>query len=125
GFPYGGWIFPLGDEALGHQIDTVLRPPYDLLLGRRTYEIFAAYWPFNTSEPAIAEPFNACRKYVMTRSNIALDWANSESVADLDALAAIKAGEGPPLVIQGSSTLYPQLLAHGLLDRLILMSAPV
>ncbi len=125
GFAHGGWLFPLGDEALGHQIDTVLNPPYDLLLGRRTYDIFAAYWPFNTSEPKIAEPFNQCRKYVLTRSDMALDWANSARVADLDALAAIKAGEGPDLVIQGSSTLYPQLIGRGLIDRLVLMVAPV
>jgi dihydrofolate reductase len=125
GFAFGGWLAPLGDEALGHQVDTVLRPPYDLLLGRRTYEIFAAHWPFNTTEPEIAEPFNSCRKYVLTRSDMALDWANSERVASLDALAAIKAGDGPPMVIQGSSTLYPQLLRRGLVDRLVLMVAPV
>ncbi|ODP37100.1 dihydrofolate reductase family protein [Sphingomonas turrisvirgatae] len=124
-FPFGGWLAPLGDEALGNQIATVLTPPYDLLLGRATYEIFAAYWPFNQNAPDIAEPFNACRKYVMTRSDLPLDWNNSERVADLDALAAIKAGEGPDIVIQGSSTLYPQLLQRGLIDRLVLMTAPV
>jgi dihydrofolate reductase len=125
GFAYGGWLAPLGDEALGHQIDSVLRPPYDLLLGRRTYDIFAAYWPFNTTEPEIAEPFNRCRKYVVTRSDMTLDWQHSERLVDLDAVAALKAGEGPPIVIQGSSTLYPQLLARGLIDRLVLMVAPV
>lgn len=125
GFPFEGWLAPLGDEALGNQIDSVFSQPYDLLLGRRTYEIFAAYWPFNTSEPSIAKPFNACRKYVMTRSDMALDWHNSERVGDLDALAMIKAADGPNLVIQGSSTLYPQLLANGLIDRLVLITAPV
>lgn len=125
GFPYEGWLAPLGDEALGNQIDSVFSAPYDLLLGRRTYEIFAAYWPFNMTEPSIAEPFNACRKYVLTRSADPLEWHNSERVSDLDALAAVKAGDGPNLVIQGSSTLYPQLLARGLIDRLVLMTAPV
>lgn len=125
GFPFEGWLAPLGDEALGAQIDSVFKQPYDLLLGRRTYEIFAAYWPFNTNAPEIAEPFNRCRKYVLTHSDMALDWANSERVSDLDALAAIKAGDGPDIVIQGSSTLYPQLLARGLIDRLVLMTAPV
>jgi dihydrofolate reductase len=125
GFPFGGWLAPLGDEALGRQIASVLTPPYALLLGRKTYEIFAAYWPWNTNAPDIAEPFNACTKYVMTRSGMALDWANSARVADLDALAAIKAGDGPDIVIQGSSTLYPQLIERGLIDRLVLMTAPV
>ncbi|MEG3180926.1 dihydrofolate reductase family protein [Sphingomonas sp. LT1P40] len=124
-FPYGGWLATMFDEALGNQIDSLLKPPYDLLLGRRTYDIFAAHWPFNTDAPEIAEPFNQCRKYVMTRSDMALDWQNSECVPDLDALAAIKAGDGPNIVIQGSSTLYPQLLERGLIDRLILMIAPV
>jgi dihydrofolate reductase len=125
GFPFEGWLAPLGDEALGHQIDSVFRQPYDLLLGRRTYEIFAAHWPFNTDAPEIAEPFNRCRKYVLTRGDMALDWHNSERVPDIDALAAIKAGDGPDIVIQGSSTLYPKLLQRGLIDRLVLMVAPV
>ena len=125
GFRFGGWLAPLGDEALGNQVDTLFTRPFDLLLGRRTYDIFAAHWPFNTTEPEIAGPFNACRKYVLTRSDMALDWRNSERVPDIDALATIKAGEGPDLVIQGSSTLYPPLLQRGLIDRLILMTAPV
>ncbi len=124
-FAHGGWLFPVGDEALGNQIDSLLKPPYDLLLGRRTYDIFAAHWPFNTDAPEIAGPFNQCRKYVLTRSDMALDWQNSERVPGLDALAAIKASDGPNIVIQGSSTLYPQLLERGLIDRLILMIAPV
>lgn len=125
GFSFEGWLAPLGDEALGNQIDSVLRPPYDLLLGRRTYEIFAAHWPFNTDAPEIAVPFNACCKYVVTGSDMPLDWHNSVAVGDIDAIAAIKAGDGPDLVIQGSSTLYPQLLQRGLIDRLVLMVAPV
>jgi dihydrofolate reductase len=125
GFTLGGWLANVGDEALNHQISTLLSSPYDLLLGRRTYEIFAAYWPFNIDAPAIAKPFNRCRKYVLTHSDAPLDWANSERVADLDALAGIKAGDGPDIVIQGSSTLYPQLMARGLLDRLVLMRAPL
>lgn len=125
GFTHQGWLAPLGDEALESQIDTVFRQPYDLLLGRRTYEIFAAHWPFNTDAPEIAEPFNRCRKYVLTRGGTSLDWTNSVAVPDIDDVAAIKAGEGPNLVIQGSSTLYPQLLARGLIDRLVLMVAPV
>jgi dihydrofolate reductase len=125
GFPYGGWLAPLADAALGNQIGTVFGGPFDLLLGRRTWEIFAAHWPFSQDIPEIAEPFNRCRKYVLTRSDMALDWDGSERVADMDAVAALKGGDGPDLVIQGSASLYPQLLARGLIDRLILITAPV
>jgi dihydrofolate reductase len=65
------------------------------------------------------------QKYVLTRSDPRLDWQGSHRLADLDALAKVKAGDGPDLVIQGSSTIYPQLLTRGLLDRLVLMIGPV
>jgi dihydrofolate reductase len=69
--------------------------------------------------------FAKAQKYVLTGSGAPLDWKDSHRVADLDALAKVKAEGGPDLVIQGSSTLYPQLLARGLLDRLVLMIAPI
>jgi dihydrofolate reductase len=125
GFAHGGWLSSVFDEALGNQVETVFKPPFDLLLGRRTWEIFAAHWPFISDEDAIAAAFRRCRKYVLTRSDMALDWEGSERVAGLDALAKIKQGGGPDLVIQGSSTLYPQLLARGLIDRLVLIAAPI
>jgi dihydrofolate reductase len=99
---------------------------FDLLLGRRTYDIFAAYWPFAPDEAKdIRDPFNRCTKYVVTHGQQALDWNNSVRVGDLDQLAEIKRADGPDLVIQGSSTLYPQLLKAGLLDQLTLMTFPV
>jgi dihydrofolate reductase len=125
GFDHGGWLTTFFDEALGHQVDTLFTPPFDLLLGRRTYEIFAAHWPFQPMDEPIAAAFARCRKYVLTRSDMALDWQGSERVPDLDALACLKAEDGPTLVIQGSSTLYAQLLERGLLDRLVLMTAPL
>ena len=128
GFRFGGWLAPLGDEGLGNQIDSLFAKPFDLLLGRRTYDIFAGFWPFLPAEAGdgeIAILFNRIRKYVLTRSDAPLEWAGSERLADIDALAALKREDGPDLVIQGSATLYPQLLQHGLLDRLILMTAPV
>ena len=100
--------------------------PFDLLLGRRTYEIFAGYWPYAPDEMAdIRDPFNACTKYVVTHRDQPLDWQNSKRIATLDDLREIKRGDGPDLVIQGSSTLYPQLLDAGLLDELTLMISPV
>ena len=125
GFAHGGWLQPIFDEAVGHQIDTLFTLPFDLLLGRRTYEIFAAFWPFMPPDDPIAAKFASANKYVLTGSDAPLAWQRSHRMADLDALAKLKENDGPDLVIQGSSTLYPQLLSRGLLDRLVLMIAPI
>jgi dihydrofolate reductase len=125
GFAHGGWFAALFEEAVGSQVDTFFKPPFDLLLGRRTYEIFASHWPFVPPEDEIGQLFSTISKYVLTSSAEPLAWAGSHRLADVDALAALKAQDGPNLVIQGSSTLYPQLLARGLVDRLVLMVAPV
>ncbi len=125
GFAFSGWLPPVGDDAIHDTIGALFGRPFDLLLGRRTYDIFAAYWPFAPDEMAdIRDPFDQCTKYVVTHRDDPLEWQNSRKV-DLDALRAIKQGDGPDLVIQGSSTLYPQLLAAGLLDELTLMISPV
>lgn len=125
GFPHGGWLAPYFEEAIGNQVDSLFRMPFDLLLGRRTYDIFAAYWPFQPDDEPIARMFGQADKYVLTRSEEAVEWRGSHGLAGLDELAALKERDGPDLVIQGSSTLYPQLLERGLLDRLVLMVAPV
>jgi len=125
GFALGGWLAPLFDEGLGRQVDSLLREPFDLLLGRRTYEIFAAHWPYMPADDPIAAAFDRIGKFVLTRSEATLDWRGSHRLADLEALAALKRQDGPDLVIQGSATLYPQLLAHGLLDRIVTMTAPI
>lgn len=125
GFPHGGWLAPVFDEGLGNQVDTLFGQPFDLLLGRRTYEIFAAYWPFAPADDPIAAAFGKARKYVLSRGGVALTWQGSERLASLDDLAKVKEAVGPNLVIQGSASLYPQLIARGLLDRLVLMTAPV
>jgi dihydrofolate reductase len=125
GFAYGGWLEPVGDEAMEEQIGKIFSAPFDLLLGRRTYDIFAGYWPYQSMDNPIAATFARCGKYVLTHSDAPLEWQGSRRLADLDALAAVKRQHGPDLVIQGSSTLYPQLLARGLIDRLVLIVAPV
>ncbi len=125
GFEHGGWLAPMFDEAIGNQIDTLFGKSFDLLLGRRTYDIFASYWPFQPMDEPIAAKFAEAGKYVLTSSDAQLEWRGSHRLADLDALAKLKEEDGPDLVIQGSSTLYPQLLARGLLDRLVLMVAPL
>src|SRR5215213_11634655 len=126
GFKFSGWLPPVGDEAIEAKIGELFGRPFDLLLGRRTYDIFAAYWPFAPDEMAgIRDPFNACTKYVVTGGNQPLEWENSERLGSLEPLRDIKQGSGPDLVIQGSSTLYPQLLAAGLLDELTTMISPI
>ncbi|HKV55453.1 MAG TPA: dihydrofolate reductase family protein [Candidatus Binataceae bacterium] len=121
-FSFGGWTvnFPLSglmDEAMGED--------YDLLLGRRTYEIFAAYWPFMDDE--IARKFNAVNKYVAAGPETPLTWAGSHRLeGDLaEAVRALKATEGRDLLIQGSSEVIHTLLAHDLIDRLTLLTYPV
>ena len=126
GFEHGGWLPALWDEEVGETIDQVLKEPFDLLLARKTYDIFAAYWPYATGESKpMGEMFDRIGKYVLTRGDQPLEWQNSHRVGSLDALAELKRGDGPDLVIQGSTTLYPQLLAAGLLDRLTLMTFPI
>lgn len=126
GFRFSGWLPPVGDEGIEAKIGELFGRPFDLLLGRRTYDIFAAYWPYAPDEMAdIRDPFNACIKYVVTHGDQPLVWENTERVDAIEALRAIKQGDGPDLVIQGSSTLYPQLLEAGLLDELTLMISPV
>lgn len=126
GFKFSGWLPPVGDDAIDRKIGELFGQPFDLLLGRRTYEIFAAYWPYASDQMAsIRDPFNACTKYVVTHRDQPLAWENSERVDAIDALRKIKQGDGPDLVIQGSSTLYPQLLEAGLLDELTLMITPI
>jgi dihydrofolate reductase len=125
GFRFSGWLPPVGDDAINDKIGELFGRPFELLLGRRTYDIFAAYWPFAPDEMAdIRNSFNACTKYVLTHRDEPLAWENSERV-DIEALRRIKQSDGPDLVIQGSSTLYPQLLEADLLDELTLMISPV
>jgi dihydrofolate reductase len=126
GFAHGGWMFPLADEAVGEAIGDFFAGPYDLLLGRRTYEIFAAYWPYATGEGAgMGEAFTAANKYVLTHGEQELPWENSHRLRGMEDVAALRQGDGPDLLIQGSSMIYPGLLAAGLLDRLVLYTYPV
>ena len=126
GFDQGGWVFKLWDEAVGDAIGALFAGEYDLLLGRRTYDIFAAYWPYVEGEgAAMGEAFTRANKYVLTRGDKPLEWANSHRLTSIGDVAALKQGDGPDLIIQGSSTIYPGLLAVGLIDRLLLMTFPV
>src|SRR5688572_9191239 len=95
GFRFGGWVFPYFDEAGGESIGKLFAAPFELLLGRRTYDIFAAYWPHQPADSPnrdIAEPFNRVRKHVATHHPESLDWNNSHALkGDLaNALRALK-----------------------------------
>ncbi len=125
GFEFGGWLFGVDDDEIGEKIGELFDRPFELLLGRRTYDIFAAYWPYIPDENPIAESFNRISKFVLTRSNEPLEWAGSQPLSSMDEVAALKAADGPDLIIQGSSTIYPQLLERGLIDQLHLMVTPI
>lgn len=126
GFDEGGWVFKVWDEAVGDAIGRLFAGEYDLLLGRRTYDIFAAYWPYVEGEgAAMGEAFTRANKYVLTRGDQPLEWANSHRLQNIDDVAALKKDDGPDLIIQGSRAIYPGLLAAGLIDRLTLMTFPV
>ena len=125
GFRFGGWVAPFWDENMG-PFEKLIMSEYDLLLAKRTYDIFSAYWPYNQDVP-IGAKFQRINKYVVTHSDEPLSWDNSEKLSgDLgDAVAELKRSEGRDLLIQGSSTLYVPLLAAGLIDRLVLITFPV
>lgn len=125
GFEHGAWLAPVGDEALEQALGVLFDGEFDLLLGRRTYDIFAAYWPYASMDNPIAAKFAECDKFVLTGRDARLDWAGSHRLASVDEIAALRAADGRDLIVQGSSTLYPQLLERGLIDRLVLMIAPV
>jgi len=124
-FQFGGWTAPFWSEDMG-PFEEIIDGEYDLLLGKRTYDIFAAYWPHNRDIP-IGERFQHINKYVLTHSEEPLAWENSSRIAGdtAEAVAALKRTEGRDLLIQGSSTLYPPLVSAGLIDRLVLMTFPV
>ena len=126
GFVHGGWMFPVSDDQVGAAVGKFFSQPYDLLLGRRTYDIFAAYWPYADGEgAAMGEAFTAANKYVLTKGEHPLPWANSHRMRTVDDVAKLKQEDGPDLLIQGSSTIYPALVAAGLLDRLVLYTFPI
>ena len=125
GFELGGWTTTFWDEKMGAAMGGIFSAPNDLLLGRKTYEIFAAHWPYVPESDPIGPAFTKAAKYVLTRGNETLEWQNSHRLSGIDAVKQIKAGEGPDLLIQGSSTLYPQLFAANLIDQLLVMTFPV
>ncbi len=130
GFRLGGWTAPIAsvDPALGEVVGKLFGEPFDLLLGRRTYEIFAAHWPYAGGGPDdfIAKRFNECTKYVATRSDMPLTWGKSIRLKDAATdVARLKQQNGPVLLTQGSGDLLQTLLGHDLVDELRILTFPV
>jgi dihydrofolate reductase len=126
-FRLGGWTVPYSDEAIGRDLQDMFSRPFELLLGRRTYDIWAAYWPRVKAGNAIADQFNSVPKHVATHRADTLDWHNSHALqGDLAAaVRALKQQSGPSLLTWGSSDMVRQLLAAGLVDEFRLMIYPV
>lgn len=126
GFRYGGWTFPLSDEFSGSLMGEQMSMPFDLLLGRKTYDIFAGYWP--KQEGAIpAGVFNEATKYVVSGSSPNLTWKNSVLIDGdvVTKLKELKQGDGPMLQVHGSGNLVQTLLKNDLVDELWLKIFPV
>ncbi len=125
GFEHGGWSFGYWDEAMGQWMDEFMGGPFELLLGRKTYEIFAAHWPHST-EP-VADQLNAATKYVASRTLNAVGWENSQLLEGdaADAVARLKEQDGPDLHVHGSANLIQTLLRHDLIDEFRVWIFPV
>jgi dihydrofolate reductase len=129
GFAFGGWTAPLFDEALGASIGEIFGRPFDLLLGRKTYDIFAAHWPYATDpgDQPIADVFNRVTKYVASRSKPRLSWNNSQLLGSdvVASLQKLKSEDGPDLLVQGSSDFLQTLWKAGLVDEFSVLMFPV
>jgi dihydrofolate reductase len=126
GFELGGWSVKYWDDLMGREMDEFMGKPFDLVLGRVTYEIFAAYWPHATEEMG-AKPLNEATKHVASRTLESVEWANSELIEGdvAEGIAALKAQDGPELQVHGSSDLIQTLLQHGLVDVFRIWTFPV
>jgi dihydrofolate reductase len=137
GFKLEGWATTLWDGGIEAAMGELFSQPFDLLLGRRTYDIFAAHWPYVETDPAkssfdklnsdIAEMFNRITKYVATHEPGSLAWKNTEWLGEdvVGRVEELKRGEGPMLLLQGSTVLIQQLLANDLIDEVRLVIYPL
>ena len=134
GFEYGGWTWTYWDDAIAAVMSEGFEAPFDLLLGRKTYDIFAAYWPYVEADATqgcfkadVAQVFNRVTKYVATHTPKTLQWQNSQGLGEdiVATLRDLKQQDGPDLLVQGSSVLLQTLLANDLIDELRLLIYPL
>ena len=125
GFAHGGWSVNYWDEQMGEVMGEAMSEPFDLVLGRRTYDIFAGYWPNAADEPG-AKPLNDATKYVASASRPTLEWGNSVLIEGdaAEGIAALKRRDGPELQVHGSGNLIQTLLRHNLVDATACGSSP-
>jgi dihydrofolate reductase len=126
GFAHGGWSVNYWDEKMGQVMGEAMSTPFDLVLGRKTYDIFAAYWP-HASDDAGAKPLNDATKYVASRSRPRLEWRTSVLIEGdaAEGIAALKQEDGPELQVHGSGNLIQTLLRHNLVDQYRLWVFPL
>lgn len=125
-YSYGGWIVPFMDAAVREAITEAHGSKLDLLLGRRTYDIWSGYWPKVQSNP-IGELFRSATKYVVTHRPESLEWGPVDALSGdfTERLRQIKATDGADIIVWGSSTITPKLLESGLVDEVLLLVYPV
>jgi dihydrofolate reductase len=129
GFAFGGWSANYWDEAMGEIMGKAMAAPFDLVLGRKTYEIFAAHWPYydeGGSDGGIAKLFNSIKKYAVSRSgDVDTSWQGSVLLRDIADVKRLKQEDGPNFVTQGSTELVHALLANDLVDAMSIFTVPV
>ena len=125
GFKWGGWQFTHSDEVANNALRKIMSSPFDLLLGRRTYEIFAAYWPYKND--VIGGLFNNIHKYVVATSHVDTSWKNSTQIKGdvVSGLKALKEQNGPDLLVHGSGRLAQTLFSNHLVDVLHIWTYPI
>ena len=126
-FKHCGWVAGYVDDFLGSAMGEQMSKPYDLLLGRRTYEIFAAHWPYVKGDDPFAAGFNQAKKYVASKTLGKLDWNNSILLTGdvVQAVQKLKEQDGPDLHVYGSGAFIQTLLKHDLVDELWLKIFPI
>lgn len=128
GFEYGGWqiSFPSG-KGMEKRLGDIMSSPFELLLGKKTYDIFSAFWPTTQTDPEVAVPFNSTKKYVVSHESFEPSWNNSICVTDdvVAELRKLKEGDGPDLWVWGSGNLIQTLLKEHLIDQMQLWIYPI
>jgi dihydrofolate reductase len=124
-FQFGGWIFNYQDEVMDSVMRENMSAPTDLLLGRKTYEIFAAHWPFMKDDPTGAQ-FDKATKYVATNTLTSATWKNTKLLKNfVDDIKALKISAGPDLMVHGSGNMIQSLLKHNLIDEMNIWIFPL
>lgn len=126
GFKNGGWAAPYWEAVMPHVAKIALSAPYDIMFGRKTYDIFASHWP-SAPRDLVSDRLNSARKYVVTSNHQGLDWENSRQVTGQfsESLRDIKSQEGPTIQVHGSSNLIQSLSAEALIDEYRIWTFPV